>query len=120
MRPKAAVAANVGSGPDIVMTWFDDPFQYPDKLVDVTDLATALGDQYGGWYEGLEGYARQGDTFIALPLCAIANAICYRDSHMKAAGFDEFPKDTAGFLELCKALKANGTPAGFPARQGGR
>jgi multiple sugar transport system substrate-binding protein len=114
VRPKAAVAANVGSGPDIVMTWFDDPFQYPDKLVDVTDLATALGDQYGGWYEGLEGYARQGDTFIALPLCAIANAICYRDSHMKAAGFDEFPKDTAGFLELCKALKANGTPAGFP------
>ena len=33
---------------------------------------------------------------------------------MKAAGFSEFPKDTAGFLELCKALKAKGTPAGFP------
>ena len=33
---------------------------------------------------------------------------------MKAAGFSEFPKDTAGFLELCKAMKAKGTPAGFP------
>jgi multiple sugar transport system substrate-binding protein len=32
---------------------------------------------------------------------------------MKAAGFSTFPKDTAGFLELCKALKAKGTPAGF-------
>ena len=32
VRPKAAVAANVGSGPDMVMSWFDDPFQYPDKL----------------------------------------------------------------------------------------
>ncbi len=114
VRPKAAVAANVGSGPDMVMSWFDDPFQYPDKLVDVTDLATALGDNYGGWYEGLEGYAKQGDSFIAIPLCAIGNAICYRDSHMKAAGFSEFPQDTAGFLELCKAMKANGTPAGFP------
>ncbi|MCP3056046.1 ABC transporter substrate-binding protein [Aurantimonas marianensis] len=114
VRPKAAVAANVGSGPDMVMSWFDDPFQYPDKLVDVTDVATALGEQSGGWYEGLEGYAKQGDKFIAVPLTAIGNAICYRDSHMKAAGFDEFPQDTAGFLELCKAMQAKGTPAGFP------
>lgn len=114
VRPKAAVAANVGSGPDMVMSWFDDPFQYPDKLVDVTDVATALGEQSGGWYEGLEGYAKQGDKFIAVPLTAIGNAICYRDSHMKAAGFNEFPQDTAGFLELCKAMQAKGTPAGFP------
>lgn len=113
VRPKAAVAANVGSGPDMVMSWFDDPFQYPDKLVDVTELATALGSSQGGWYAGLEGYARKDDTFIALPLCAIGNAICYRKSHVDAAGFSAFPKDTAGFLELCKALKANNTPAGF-------
>lgn len=114
VRPKAAVAANVGSGPDMVMSWFDDPFQYPDKLVDVTDLATSLGEQYGGWYEGVAGYAKQGDKFIAVPLCAIGNAICYRDSHVKEAGFSEFPQDTDGFLELCKAMQANGTPAGFP------
>ena len=31
----------------------------------------------------------------------------------KAAGFDAFPKDTDGFLKLCKALKAKGTPGGF-------
>jgi multiple sugar transport system substrate-binding protein len=114
VRPKAAVAANVGSGPDMVMAWFDDPFQYPDKLVEVTDLANALGEQSGGWYDGPRAYATQGDTFIAMPLCAIGNAICYRDSHVKAAGFSEFPSDTAGLLELCKAMKAAGTPAGFP------
>ena len=114
VRPKAAVAANVGSGPDMVMSWFDDPFQYPDKLVEVTDLANMIGEKNGGWYDGLRGYAVQGDKFIAVPLCAIGNAICYRDSHMKAAGFDEFPKDTDGFLALCTALKAKGTPAGFP------
>ena len=39
VRPKAAVAANVGSGPDIIIGWFDDPFQYPDKLVDVSPSA---------------------------------------------------------------------------------
>jgi multiple sugar transport system substrate-binding protein len=114
IRPKAAVAANIGSGPDMVLCWFDDPHQYPDKLLDVTDLGNYLGGKYGGWYDGLKGYATRGDKFIALPLAAIGNAICYRDSHMKAAGFSEFPKDTAGFLELCKALKGKGTPAGFP------
>ena len=37
----------------------------------------------------------------------------YRESMVKAAGFDTFPKDTAGFLKLCKALKAKGTPGGL-------
>ena len=114
VRPKAAVAANVGSGPDMVMSWFDDPFQYPDKLVDVTELAEAVGAANGGWYDGPKGYAVRDGQFIAMPLCAIGNAICYRQSHMEAAGFTEFPTDSAGFLELCKALQANGTPAGFP------
>ena len=37
----------------------------------------------------------------------------YRESHVRAAGFDSFPKDTVGFLKLCQALKAKGTPPGF-------
>jgi len=114
IRPKAAVAANVGSGPDIVMCWFDDAHQYPDKLVDLTELGTYLDGKYGGFYDGLKGYATREGKFIAMPLTAIGNAIVYRDSHMKAAGFSEFPQDTKGFLELCKAMKAKGTPAGFP------
>lgn len=113
IRPKAAVAANVGSGPDMVLCWFDDPHQYPDKLVDLTELGVYLDEKYGGFYEGLKGYATRDDKYIALPLAAIGNAVCYRDSHMQAAGFTTFPEDTEGFLELVKALKAKGTPAGF-------
>ena len=56
VRPKAAVAANVGSGPDIILGWFDDPHQYPDKLVDVSDLANYLGAKYGGWYDVCRKY----------------------------------------------------------------
>src|SRR5690606_15703107 len=33
VRPKAAVAANVGSGPDIVLSTNDDANMYPDKLL---------------------------------------------------------------------------------------
>lgn len=113
IRPKAAVAANVGAGPDIVFVWFDDAFQYPDKLLDVTDLGNYLGGKYGGWYPGLEGYTKKDGKFIGLPLAAIANAILYRDSQMKAAGHSTFPTKTDAFLDLCKALKGKGTPAGF-------
>src|SRR5499425_2224449 len=35
VRPKAAVAANIGSGPDIIIGTYEDAHQYPEKLVDV-------------------------------------------------------------------------------------
>ncbi len=96
-----------------MLVWFDDAHQYPDKLLDVSDLGEYLGGKYGGWYDGPKGYATREGKFIGLPLAAIGNAIVYRDSWVKEAGFSEFPKDTAGFLELCKAMQKIGHPAGF-------
>jgi multiple sugar transport system substrate-binding protein len=114
VRPKAAVAANTGAGPDIILSTNDDANLYPEKLVDVTDLAEYLGKKYGGWYKAPEQYLRpNGKNWIGIPLGAAGNCICYRNSHMKAAGFNEFPKDMDGFLKLCKALKEKGTPSGF-------
>lgn len=113
VRPKAAVAANIGSGPDIIIGWYDDPHQYPDKLVDLTDLAEGLGKEYGGWYPVCESYGKRDGRWIALPLGAAANCLVYRESWIKEAGFDKFPADTDGFLKLCQALKKNGHPPGF-------
>src|ERR1700753_1203537 len=48
VRPKPPVPANVGSGPDIILSTNDDANLYPDKLLDVTDLANYLGGKYGG------------------------------------------------------------------------
>src|ERR1700716_39965 len=58
VRPKAAVAANTGAGPDIILGTNDDANLYPDKLVDVTDLANYLGKKYGGFYPACEAYLR--------------------------------------------------------------
>ncbi|WP_029004082.1 ABC transporter substrate-binding protein [Azorhizobium doebereinerae] len=118
IRPKAAVAANVGSGPDLVWVWFDDAQQYPDKLLDVTDLAKGLGATYGGWYPAPEAYALNRGRYVSLPLATIGNAVIYRDSWVKEAGFSEFPKDTKSFLELGKALKAKNHPMGFTLGHG--
>ena len=113
VRPKAAVAANVGSGPDIIIGTYEDAHQYPDKLVDVSDLANYLGGKYGGWYPVGKTYCTNKNKWIAIPMGAAGACFVYRISAMKAAGFDTFPKDTAGFLKLCQGLKTKGLPAGF-------
>lgn len=114
VRPKAAVAANTGAGPDIILSTNDDANLYPDKLLDVTDLAEYLGKKYGGWYPAVEAYLKpDGKKWIGLGLGAAGSYIVYRQSHVKAAGFDSFPKDTTGFLALMKALKEKGTPGGM-------
>jgi multiple sugar transport system substrate-binding protein len=114
VSPKAAVAANAGAGPDIILSTNDDANLYPEKLVDVSDVCNYLGKKYGGWYPVCEQYLRpNGKNWIGVPLGCAGNAIVYRQSHVKAAGFDSFPKDTDGFLKLMKALKEKGTPGGF-------
>ena len=114
VRPKAAVAANTGAGPDIILSTNDDANLYPDKLLDVTDLAEYLGKKYGGWYPACEAYLRpDGKKWIGIALGAAGSYMVYRTSQLKAAGFDSFPKDTAGFLAMCKALHAKGTPPGM-------
>ena len=114
VRPKAAVAANTGAGPDIILSTNDDANLYPEKLLDVTDLATYLGKKYGGWYPACEAYLRpDGKKWLGIALGAAGSMLVYRQSQVKAAGFDAIPKDTTGFLALLKALHAKGTPGGF-------
>ena len=70
VRPKAAVAANTGAGPDIILSTNDDANLYPEKLLDVTDLAEYLGKKYGGWYPAGEAFMRpDGKKWIGLPPC---------------------------------------------------
>jgi multiple sugar transport system substrate-binding protein len=114
VRPKAAVAANTGAGPDIILSTNDDANLYPDKLVDVTDVCNYLGSKYGPWYPVCDPYLKpDGKKWIGVPLGVAGVCMVYRESAIKAAGFDSFPKDTDGFLKLCKALKEKNTPAGM-------
>jgi multiple sugar transport system substrate-binding protein len=113
VRPKAAVAANVGSGPDIVISTFEDAHQYPEKLVDVTDICDYLGGKYGGWYDVCAAYCTHEGKWIAVPMGAAGTKVVYRQSATRSAGFDEFPTDLPGFLNLCRGMKDKGMPAGF-------
>src|ERR671925_482382 len=94
LRPKAAVAANVGKGPDVVYGWYDDAHQYPDKLVDLTDLGEYLDKKYGGWYDVCRKFGMREGKWISIPLGAAGARIVYRKGWVKEAGFDGVPKDT--------------------------
>jgi multiple sugar transport system substrate-binding protein len=113
IQPKAAVAANVGAGPDFIWGPNTTPQLFPDKLLDVTDVADYLGKKYGGWYPIAKEYCTHEDRWIAIPLCWGGNYINYRQGWAKDAGFDNFPDNTDDFLKLSKELKKMGHPGGF-------
>src|SRR5215813_5576665 len=82
VRPKAAVAANIGNGPDIIISTMEDAHQYPDKLVDVSDLANYLGNKYGGWYEAAKDYGMHDKKWVAIMMCAAGATLVGRGSHV--------------------------------------
>jgi multiple sugar transport system substrate-binding protein len=113
IQPKAAVAANVGAGPDIVWGPNTTPHLFPDKLLDMTDVADYLGEKYGGWYEFAEVMGKKDDRWICIPLCVGGNYINYRSSWVQEAGFETFPDNTDDFLKLSQELNRIGHPGGF-------
>ncbi len=113
VRPKAAMSAAVGAGPDLVLGWHDDPHLYPDKLVDVSDIAEYLGSKYGGWEDACLKYGKKDGKWIAVPMGAPGQQIVYRKSWVDEAGYSTFPTKIEDFIKLCKKLKSNGHPVGF-------
>jgi multiple sugar transport system substrate-binding protein len=114
LQPKASVAANIGAGPDLVWGFSSLPHLFPQKCLDVTEVADYLGQKYGGWAPSAVTYGRgNGSKWIDIPVCCSGAFINYRISSIKKAGFSQFPATTAEFLECAKAMKANNTPGGF-------
>ncbi|MBI3709626.1 MAG: extracellular solute-binding protein [Proteobacteria bacterium] len=113
VRLKAQVAANSGVGPDFVWNIHADNHLYPEKLMDVTDVADWIGKRGGGWYPIAELYGKRRGRWNSIPATIGGNLLNYRISHIKKAGFEKVPADMAGFLKLMQGLKANGTPGGF-------
>jgi len=113
LQPKASVSANTGQGPDLAWGLHSLPQLFPDKVVDLTDVADYLGKKYGGWTSAAQATCTQGNKWLGIPVATVGGYLNYRISAVQKAGFKEIPKDFPGFLELCKALKTNNTPSGF-------
>jgi len=112
---QTAVTANTGAGPDIIIGFSDGPHIFAQKLIELTDVADYLGKRYGGWLVMAEKYGKRhgSNNWIGLPFGASGGPVVYRKSAVNAVGFQSIPNDHAGFLDLCKKLKAAGKPSGF-------
>ncbi len=102
IQPKASVAANTGQGPDMVWGLYSFPALFPSKCIEVGDVADYLGKKYGGWLPAAEAYGKVKGKWIAIPMAFNGGYLNYRISAMNKAGFQKFPEDHAGFLELCR------------------
>ena len=113
LRPKAAVAANVGDGPDIIYGIHADAHLYPNAMLDISDVAEHLGSKYGPWYDSAKYYGTRDGKWITLPFVFSGNLINYRKSFVNQAGFETVPDNTDDFLELAKGLQKVGKPMGM-------
>ena len=113
VQPKASVAANTGTGPDLFWGLYSLPHLFPQKCMDVTDVADYLGKKYGGWVPTAVTYGKSGNKWICIPIVYGGNMVNYRIEASKKAGFAKFPDKTDAFLEYVKAMKKNNTPGGF-------
>ena len=114
LRPKTAVAASVGSGPDIVLAWQEDPHLFAEKTLPLDDLANYLGEKYGGWFDVCETYGKNPEGgWIAMPVGGGGSTMVHRKSWLNEAGFDQVPGDFEGFLAMAKALQKTGHPIGL-------
>ena len=105
IQPKASVVANTGQGLDMVWGLYSLPHLFPAKCMDLTDVANYLGKKYGGWTPAAEAYGKSGNKWIGIPVATTGGLMNYRISSMEKAGFKEFPKDTAAFLELVQGAE---------------
>ena len=113
VQPKASVAANTGTGPDLFWGLYSLPHLFPQKCIDVTDVADYLGKKYGGWVDSAVKYGHSGNKWICIPICYSGALMNYRVEASKKAGFSKFPDKLDAFQEYAKAMKAQGTPGGF-------
>ncbi|MBI3515714.1 MAG: extracellular solute-binding protein, partial [Proteobacteria bacterium] len=110
---KAAMAATLGGGPDLIWSTHADAHLYPQKLIDLGDLADHLGRKLGGWYPIATEYGTHEGAWMCLPVALSGNYMTYRVSWLKQAGFNAFPTNLADFLRLAQQLKKDKHPMGL-------
>ncbi len=115
---QARIAASVegGSGPDVIElreTW---PFLYYENLVPMDDVAMAVSDEVGGYYDWVTNTVQVDGKWYSVPVGASSGAYAYRISLLEEAGVTDpknnFPKTWDELFALGKTLKEMGKPIG--------
>ena len=112
IQARTTAAIQSGSGPDVICGLNNWPQLYADSVVDVSDVAEAIGKAQGGFYNESRVVANDGKKWIAAPWCVLGAMIAYRKSWFEEVGFSKFPQTWDEYREAGKKLKAKGQPLG--------
>ncbi len=112
LQPRITAGVQSGSGADIFQMLYNWPQLYHNALVDVSEVAEAVGKAQGGFYDAFDAACKVGGRWLAVPHSTGGNAIAYRRSWHAEIGITEFPKTWDAWREAGKKLKAKGKPVG--------
>jgi multiple sugar transport system substrate-binding protein len=118
LQTRVTAILETGSGADVTLNFFNWPFLYDEKYVDVTDLAEAIGKEQGGWQESAREAVVVNGKWKAIPFGNVGQLMNWRTDWFKEVGFDKFPDTWDELLEAGTKLKAKGHPFGFELGHG--
>ncbi|HEV2128778.1 MAG TPA: extracellular solute-binding protein [Thermomicrobiales bacterium] len=117
LQPRITSAVQAGAGPDIVELWPTIPYLFAENLVEVNDLAAAIDQQHGGFYDWVTNTVAVNGEWRSLPHGTSSIAVAYRKSLFEQAGVEDpennFPDTWEAFFEVGRRLKQDvGVPLG--------
>ncbi len=118
LQTRVSAILETGSGADVVLNFFNWPYLYDQKYVDVSDIAEEIGKAQGGWYDAAKEAVVVNGKWKAIPFGNIGQLMNYRMDWFHEVGFDKFPDTWDELLEAGIKLKAKGHPFGFELGHG--
>ena len=112
VQPRITAAIQSGAGADLFMLFYNWPQLYQNSLVDVSDVATAVARDQGGFYDVFKPSFLVGGKWLGMPHSIVGNAIAYRKSWFREIGLDGFPKTWDDLRKAAAQLKKKGRPYG--------
>lgn len=112
LQPRITSAIQSGSGPDIIMLFNNHPHLYKASLVDLSEVAEAVGKEQGGYYGISEGNCKADGKWVGMPMGIIGAMNAYRKSWFDEVGYSKFPETWDQYHDAGKKLKAKGRPIG--------
>jgi multiple sugar transport system substrate-binding protein len=118
LQTRVTTIAETGSGADLTLNFFNWPFLYDEKYLDVSDIAESVGKEQGGWYGPAKEACVVNGKWKAVPFGNVGQLMNWRMDWFKEVGFDKFPDTWDELLEAGTKLKAKGHPFGFELGHG--
>jgi multiple sugar transport system substrate-binding protein len=118
LQTRVTTVAETGSGPDMTLTFFNWPFLFDQKFVDVSDIAEEIGKKGGGWHDAAKEAVIVNGKWKAIPFGNVGQLMNYRMDWFAEAGFKEFPDTWDELLEAGTKLKKAGHPFGMELGHG--